>query len=261
MKKILIIMFIAIIMLSLFGCNVEDEFVIPEGTKFVAHRGLSSTYYQNSEAAFKAAGESDFFFAIETDIWRTNDGIWVCAHDIDPFQDKSVKLHDITYNQAVSIPLDPNLSGEAIVLGDVYLCDLERYLDICIEYNKMPFIEIKYVYDVEYLEELLEIIESKINLDRVQFISFEMQNINNLKSLDKKLRLQILTSNSLLAVAYSKNMDIGVRQDILTENLIETSHSKGYQVNVWTVNDQELVDKYINWGVDYITTDYIYDIK
>ena len=48
--------------------------------KVVAHRGLSGIERENTAAAFVAAGNRSYY-GIETDIWRTADGHFLCCHD------------------------------------------------------------------------------------------------------------------------------------------------------------------------------------
>ena len=52
-------------------------------TKLIAHRGVSGLECENTAAAFVAAGNRSYF-GIETDIWRTADGQFLCNHDDRP---------------------------------------------------------------------------------------------------------------------------------------------------------------------------------
>ena len=49
-------------------------------TKFVAHRGVSGLECENTAAAFLAAGNRTYY-GVETDIYRTSDGEYICHHD------------------------------------------------------------------------------------------------------------------------------------------------------------------------------------
>lgn len=237
---------------SLFLYDGEEPFVIPDGTKFIAHRGLSSQHYQNSEEAFVGAAESDYFFAIETDVWLTLDDVWVCCHDVNPFVDLSIQINDVTYDQAKVLPLKDSES-------DVFICTFERYLQICVAGNKMPVIELKQVFSYDQIESLLQFIESIIPLERVMFISFITENVNDLLDLDSSLRVQTLTSSILTtALLLSNGSDIGINKKILTKSIVSEAKKDGAIINVWTVNDKESVDLYKSWGVDYITTDFIF---
>ena len=50
--------------------------------KLIAHRGFTPAAPQNTLAAFQAAGRRGFW-AIETDVRKTRDGVLVCCHDAD----------------------------------------------------------------------------------------------------------------------------------------------------------------------------------
>lgn len=266
MKKVFylvgILLIIAIISLTaslLLINNDMNEFVIPKGTKFIAHRGLSSQYYENTEQAFIGAGQSDFFFAIETDIWLTADGVWVCAHDIDPFKDVTKKINEITFEEALTLPLDTSNFEFGILEEEIYITTFERYLDICIEYAKMPVIELKYVPQINDLEELVSYISSKIDLNRVMFISFQLDNITNLYNINADLRLMQLTNKSYMAsILTNSGKHAGLNGNLVTKEMVAKIQEGGAYINVWTINDIEQVKKFIDWGVDFITTDYIF---
>ena len=49
-------------------------------TRIVAHRGVSGLEQENTAAAFIAAGNRTHY-GVETDIWRTADGKYLCNHD------------------------------------------------------------------------------------------------------------------------------------------------------------------------------------
>lgn len=262
MRKHIIVLLIVILSFTLICCEIEEEVVTPLGTKFIAHRGLSGIYYQNSETAFIEAAKSSFFYGIETDIWLTSDGIWVCAHDIDPFADTTKMINEITYAEAITLPLNLDKAGEAQITEATYICDFVTYLNICKDYNKIAVIELKSVYTVNEINGLLAAVQSVTTLDKVQFISFERTNLTNLRSINNQLVMQILTSNAFMAQSFIISGDnIGVKHTILTLELIASAHNKNLTVNVWTVNDIELIERYVEWKVDYITTDYIYELE
>ena len=52
---------------------------------------------------------------------------------------------------------------------------------------------------------------------------------------------------------YDPSESMGIM--ILTERFIRQAHSKNIKVEPWTVNDPELIEQYIEWGVDGIITD------
>lgn len=227
------------------------------GTRYIAHRGLSSVYYQNSEQAFAAAGQSDFFYGIETDVWLTKDGKWVCCHDQNPFADRSITIGSINYADALRVPLSPDKAGAAYAEGDVYLCGLERYLEICKEYGKTPIIEIKFAASEIALRSLAETVSGYFASDGIQYISFHKNVVDTLFSMDDTLTVQWLINKERDAYFASRcGYNLGLNKAILTPSVIKTAHSKKRIAAVWTVNDREEAQKLEEMGVDFITTDY-----
>ncbi|MBE6988335.1 MAG: glycerophosphodiester phosphodiesterase, partial [Ruminococcaceae bacterium] len=49
-------------------------------------------------------------------------------------------------------------------------------------------------------------------------------------------------------------LDIDAHYKLLSRELIEKLHAKGVTVNCWTVDDKEMAEKLIEWGVDMITS-------
>ncbi len=237
----------------------KDKFTIPEGTKFIAHRGHSSEYYENSEQAFLSAAKSDFFFAIETDIWLTADGVWVCAHDANPFEDESMNIFNITYEHALTLPLKSEKYGHDPT--GIRLVSLERYLEICYQYGKMAVIELKYTPQQDEIQELIEFVKSVFPLERTQFISFHQSNIQKIKSVDPSITVQTLSSNLVISTLLINNGEnVGINQNIVSDSIIEMAKKKSATLNVWTVNYIDKVKELVEAGVDYITTDYIFEL-
>jgi len=256
---------ILIITFALFtlSCNVIDEEIMKETTKFIAHRGLSSLYYQNTMQAFEQAAQRDFFSAIETDIWITSDNVWLCAHDNDPFLDKSKLISEITYTEAMSLPLDPLKAGENVNTEDThYLCDFQSYLSICKMGNKEPIIELKNQPTLSQIQDLLAFVDSIIGTNKVQFISFHKENIDHIQSIDHSVTTQLLTSKYTIALTYIyKGYNIGISHSIATPYLIKRAKAKNIKVNVWTVNEEQKVKDFLGLGIDYITTYYEFNLS
>ncbi|MBR6701932.1 MAG: hypothetical protein IKI78_02180 [Clostridia bacterium] len=42
----------------------------------------------------------------------------------------------------------------------------------------------------------------------------------------------------------------------MNEELVKRAHAKDIRVMLWTVNDISLINKYSQWGVDGVITDY-----
>lgn len=232
-----------------------------EKTKLVAHRGLSSLYYQNTLEAFEKAAESNYFDCIETDIWQTVDGYWVCCHDRDPFEDSKLLIDNITLDEALAAPLSKGKARRAKVEKDMFICTFYDYLNVCSKWNLKAVIEIKSLVPKDQIPNLLHLIDAKLLKDGYVIISFKQENIDNILSLDDCVNAQMLTSNYTQAKAYlNGGYNIGVMRTIATANLIKRTQAKGKEINVWTVNSSKRARSLIEQGIDYLTTDCILEL-
>ena len=85
-----------------------------------------------------------------------------------------------------------------------------EYLQICKEYNKLAVIELKCTFIPKKIEELISIINSYEYLDNCVFISFDLGNLIRLREINKKVKIQFLTSyfnETLLNVCKLLNFD------------------------------------------------------
>ena len=72
---------------------------------------------------------------------------------------------------------------------------------------------------------------------------------------------QMLVNNSFTSALYiSSNYDVGLRHNIVNADIVQEVKQKGLLLNVWTVNDSAKAKEFMEWGVDFITTDYILDV-
>ena len=75
--------------------------------------------------------------------------------------------------------------------------------------------------------------------------------------------MQYLTSitNEKIKMAIELgNCDIDVYHETITKDLIDLAHSFGIMVNCWTVNVAQNAKSYINYGVDFITSDILLEV-
>lgn len=240
--------------------KVELAEIRSEKTLYIAHRGLSSEYYENTKEAFEAAAKSDFFYGIETDIYRTADGSYVCSHDKKPFRDQSKVISDLTLKECLSLPLKDNdrkFNDKSIVTGNERLCSFETYLKICKDSGKVAVIELKGKLSKEELKEFTEIVVQTLPAQQIMVLSFEDINLKRLAANDVPFGLMYLQSRrGWLLHNANLGYSLGVKYTAMDERMVKHLHGFRVAVNVWTVNDKETAQKYEAMGVDYITTDY-----
>ncbi len=258
----LIIFWAGIAYVSVNGVEDAGAWDESAGTRFVAHRGYSALYFENTAEAFEAAAKESFFQGIETDVRRTSDGVFVCSHDDRPFLDKSVSVAASTYDEIKDLPLDVSASDhdcdESI---DYKICTLQTYLLQCSVSRKTAFIEIKQNFDEEALAALVSLVSKYLSYRKVVFCSFDKDLTKRLYDSYPYYTVQLFTSSKTKAFFYTRmGYNIAVRYDAFTSAAAERAHKADCYYGVYTVNDSALAKKLVAAGVDYIITDTVPDV-
>jgi len=221
---------------------------------FVAHRGYSESYVGNTEDAFLAASERGFY-GIETDIWKTKDGFYVCNHDetvkYQSGEEKEVSATDL--EELLAIPLKNDKTATS-----VYLCTFERYLEICKKGGKTAVIELKEDFSSDELREIFAIVDRAYDRKCVSVISFFFDPLLVVKREYPGVDVQYLSetkNDPIFEKCLKEGVSLDVRQSILTGKMVRAFHDAGLTVNTWTVDKKiDLLIVRLK-GVDYVTTD------
>jgi glycerophosphoryl diester phosphodiesterase len=94
-------------------------------------------------------------------------------------------------------------------------------------------------------------------LENTTFISFVYDNLTKIKALLPEQSCQYLfwkvTDEEISRLVRDKiDVDVWCRE--LTREQIEKCHKAGLTVNCWTVDTIEEGEKFVEWGIDYITS-------
>ena len=249
---------------------------------FIAHRGLSSKYPENTVESFAAAA-SKGFYAIECDIWAVhNNGNteFMIMHD-------NTTGRMCTTDTKISNVNTSNRDNYPIVYGgkEYKIPELSEYIDAVKNSNAKMFIEIK---DGALSEDDAAILLKKLSdagiMDRVVLISYNEPSLGSVISAVKKSNLETVEGESttigfkmpamelLLSSSYtaseldtainwaSANNLSGVEAStkIMSASLISQIHAVNgnLRIGVWTVNNVESAREMINLGIHDITTNY-----
>lgn len=224
-------------------------------TRMVAHRGVSGLETENTAAAFIAAGNRSYY-GIETDIWRTADGKYICNHDGKSGRicKTDLAMEENSLSALRALRLNDRNTGRPD-RGDLMLCTPEEYRSICAHYGKVCVPELKSRFSRREIGEILGIFDGY--LDRTCFISFDLDNLRLIRSLRPDQKVQYLSgsySPGLLTTLIREKMDLDIGRPALTEEILHTLHRSGITVNCWTVDDPADAETLIGWGVDQITS-------
>ena len=244
--------------------------------QFIGHAG---SYYglMNSEEAIRYAIEVLKYQAVEVDIKQTSDGVFVLSHD-DTFGDYTIastswsvlKDYSITKARSGGIP-----SQNGSVTGSPYtakLCTLEKYLEICKEYNVTPVIELKSSKgitnsDQSRMQALMDVIEKVGMEEEVIFLGSQYNCLiwtrnNGYDYVTCQYLVNSCESQTYLDRCIEYNFDISINVTSTYTNSDEwlaKYKEAGIKISTYTFTqwvDYAEVQKWINKGVDYVTCDW-----
>jgi len=228
----------------------------------VAHRGFSGVAPENTLVAFKKAIEvgSDM---IELDVRLSKDGEVVVIHDESVERTTSGKgrVIDLTVEELKRLDagskFHPSFSGERIPsLREVMQLAHDR-IQVNIElkngeYGKWTFVDLA--------ERTLLEVERAGMADRVFFSSFDPSILTRIKEKNHSIRTNLIFNkpwNSFEDVTGGQSFStLTFRKSVLDRDQISKLHQMGIKINVYTLNTEEEMELFIQWGINGIITDY-----
>lgn len=237
--------------ISLSANNISTENV-----SLIAHRGFSAKAPENTEASFIEAGKAGFF-AAECDIQLSKDNVWVVNHnaDIDKMTDGTGKISDLTYNEISKFTVDNGYHLKEH-MGQ-HLITLDRYLEICNEYNIVPQIEVK-EGNYTCLEDILTALDKFDGMrEKAIIISFDGVILEKLRNLDENIQLWYLTQkieDKTLRLAKLNNYTIAFNHKNCDENMVQKAQEQNINLSCWTVDSVKTYEYLYSLGIRNFTT-------
>jgi glycerophosphoryl diester phosphodiesterase len=230
----------------------------PNDQLYIAHRGLSAEYPENTVLAFEEAGKAGFW-GVETDLYSTKDGKLVCMHDatVNRTTDGTGKVMDMTKKQidALRIPYT-DLNG---VKQELKVPSFEEYLSVCKAYHVVAVLEIKQVSSEAMLKKIVDTIKAYGMEEQCMIISFETGYLENIKNtVDPDIGVLFLYNQTLDSADYtylSLFTDAGVSQNAscFTEKTEGELEKRKLIYCIYTVKTQKQYQKYSETGLDMLT--------
>ncbi len=229
----------------------------------IAHRGESARAPENTNASVNLAWQSGDD-AVEIDVRLTRDKKLVVIHDATTKRtgnlNKRISKTPLKLLRKIDVGIfkDARWKNEQIPTLEEILMGMPD--------SALLFIEIKSGMEIiEYITNIFKKIRPDNN--SIKFISFNSSLLKNLKEklplyeyfllYQKNFPLFPRTIKSLIKIVKKNDLD-GLDLDYkLLRNPDDVLEIKkeGLKLYVWTVNDKEIAEKLVEWGVDGITTD------
>jgi len=235
----------------------------------VGHRG-SQWGVENTRAAF-INGVNAGAWGLECDIRVTADGSFVISHD-DSYKrlgGPETKIAHMTIQEVLNTRLTSKRHGITYAGTP---CTLGEFLDICIEHNVVPVVEVKVCTSIhsntkaenepvfDGIPALINLIDQKGLSDKVVIISFMPGVVDFIHRHYPDIAVQVLAGDSDGTIdewvdwCIEHKMDLDAVHTIITKAAVDRMHQAGLKVNAWTVDRVEDFDRVKAAGVDFITT-------
>ncbi len=215
-------------------------------TNLIAHRGYAVAARENTLAAYAAAARSGADW-IELDVRRTRDDVLVVHHD----------AHLTDGRVIVGLTAD-ELPDDVPTLVDVFEACPD--LGINVEIKNSPG-------DPDYDEAhhasiaVAGLVAAYRSPSDVLVTSFNPDSVEQIQAVDPTIPVGLVTFDALDPLQLVERAKGRGHAAILpfltltTTRLVERAHESGIAVNVWTVNDDEGLERMLDLGVDGIITD------
>ena len=224
------------------------------GMKLIAHRGYAVHAPQNSLEAFEAAGKLGYW-AIETDVHKTKDGVLVCNHDatIDHMFNGSGEIRAMSWAELSELRFrEENKNGSK---RDEGMPTFRQYLEICQRHHAVPFIETKTTDVAEVLEQAFEYFEP----EQVVLSSVNMEHLRLARMVSERVFLHHIFSDetSIKELARMKPAGVSLNYpdlDAFDSRWVDVVHGYGLKLCLRAGDSKEKVERMKALGLDYVPT-------
>lgn len=225
----------------------------------LAHRGFTPVAPENTLASFRAAAARGFW-AIETDVHRTLDGVLVCCHNfsLKKMYGADIKIEDQTFAALKKLRVTCGNNVGCYSGEELHLPLFSEYLSICLRVGCVPFIETK----GDVVEQTLRMVDSFGLIDGSVLSSINFDHIEEARRVSDRVFIHHIftTDEQMLRVAELGNGGVSYNYpelDEVPEGLIEKTHDAGVRLCLRAGDTVEKVRRMTAMGLDYIPTNRI----
>lgn len=230
----------------------------------LAHRGANKVAPQNTLPAFQKALDFNAD-GLETDVHLSLDGHIVICHNytIDETSNGTGRVDEMTLSQLKSYDFGSYFSDE---FKGVTLPTLPELLDLT-KSMKLINIEIKPPQkDCDLVKKVVEAIHEYGIVENSIVSCFDPECIRLVKEIDKNVKTGLLYEDDKLGneimtfgvAKYCKQLNADAahpHRKLITEAEVIDLHDLGIAVNPWTVNKEEEIVRFTQWGCDALISD------
>ncbi len=229
---------------------------------FVGHRGCYHGV-ENTVEAFRNGVDEYGYDGLECDVRVTKDGEYVISHD-----DNTTRLGGkLTVANATLAELKAETytqtRGGVTYTGTI--CTIDEYLDICVEKNVFPVIELKSTTGINgstmtnFPGLAKKIIDHGLE-DKVVILTSMQKSLEYVKTNYPQFQAQFLCASNWAAnTGWCRHYDLNpsIQSGYFDIETVNIFRRLGHKVAVWTVDTEADYKKYGNMGVYMMTCNYL----
>jgi glycerophosphoryl diester phosphodiesterase len=183
---------------------------------------------------------------VEFDVHQTLDGVWVLHHD-QTFYDQKYRINRLRYDQLVEI--SEHLGEELDTLDRVLDRHPENWLNIECKSDT-----------IQAGEDLIQLIEDHNRFDHFHISSFNKSALVGIRNHSANARISLLGIFLILPAwqAFHKRYrlySINPFHTFIYPFRVHGAHKRKLQIQAWTVNSKNSIERLINSEIDVIITD------
>lgn len=228
--------------------------------KIFAHRGVASLYPENTMIAFQEAVRLKCD-GIELDVQLTKDEVPVVIHDetLERTTNGTGWVKDYMYDELKLLNASYKFGNQ---FGHCPIPTLEEVCNFISNTSITLNIELKneIITYAKLEEKVYDLILSYNLKNQVVISSFNHKSLKHFRSIAKDVNTAVLSENSIENVV-EYIQDLGASGyhpnfSTITMEQVEELNTSGIAVRPYTVNDPQVLQKFSEWGIEAIITDY-----
>jgi glycerophosphoryl diester phosphodiesterase len=222
-----------------------------EETQVLAHRGFIQGGVENTLPALQAAAKAGAD-RVEFDVLETKDGKFVVMHDtnLKRLSGLNLEVKDLTQEELTKI---------TVRAGDMEakIPTLEEWIQLSIQLNLPQLLEIKLHggETPDLIPRLLAVLDRARVTEFYTYHSLSREVVEELKRLRPQLVVGFIVPVNFGGVPDVNADFIVIEQQSYSSRFVRQAWAAGYNVIVWTVDDEQQMREYMNAAVDGIITD------
>ena len=220
-------------------------------TEIVAHRGFIEGGVENTLPALQAAAKAGAD-RVEFDVMETKDGKFVVMHDtnLKRLAGKNLNVKDLTQDELTKITVR---SGTM----EAKIPSLEEWIQLSIQLNLPQLLEIKLRggETPDLVPRLLAVLDRAGVTESYTYHTLSRRIVEELKRLRPELVVGFIMPINFGGIPKVDADFLVIEQQSYSSRFVHQAWASGYNVVVWTVDDEQQMRQYINAAVEGIITD------